>query len=62
MSLTDKERRVLSLLAQGKRDKEIAAIIHRDWTTVRFHVENAMKKLGARTRPQAVALLIKEEI
>ena len=62
MNLTARERQCLALLAEGKRDKEIARVLVVDPSTARKHVENARRKLGARTRAQAVALMLKEEI
>jgi ATP/maltotriose-dependent transcriptional regulator MalT len=43
-------------VALGRTDTEIAAILHRSPTTARFHVDNAIEKLGARNRAQAVAI------
>ena len=56
--LTVRERDALTWVAAGKSDWEIAAILGLSQTTVRFHVDNARKKLGAVNRAQAVALLI----
>lgn len=56
--LTVRERDALSWVAQGKSDWEIAAILGLSETTVRFHVDNARKKLGAVNRAQAVARLM----
>jgi DNA-binding CsgD family transcriptional regulator len=54
--LSEREIECLTWVALGRTDGEIAALIHRSPTTARFHVENAMGKLGARNRAQAVAL------
>ncbi|RAU23844.1 hypothetical protein CU669_01810 [Paramagnetospirillum kuznetsovii] len=56
--LTDRERDVLSLISQGKSSKEIARCLAISVGGANFHVNNAMKKLGATTRAQAVALAI----
>ena len=48
--------RRLTWVALGRTDGEISELIHRSPTTARFHVENAMGKLGARNRAQAVAI------
>ena len=58
MHLTVRERDALTWVAAGKSDWEIAAILGLSQTTVRFHVDNARKKLGAVNRAQVVALLI----
>ena len=56
--LTARERDALSCGAEGKSDWEIAAILGLSETTVRFHVDNARRKLGAVNRAQAVARLL----
>lgn len=55
--LTDRERDALGWVAEGKSDWEISVILGVSETTVRFHVDNARRKLGAVTRAQAVARL-----
>ncbi len=54
--LTERELECLNWVALGKTDVQIGEIIHRVATTSRFHVENAMTKLGASNRAQAVAI------
>ena len=44
-------------MADGRRDKEIADLLGITEATVRFHIDNARRKLGARNRAQAVARL-----
>uniref|UniRef100_UPI0025DF53BB helix-turn-helix transcriptional regulator n=1 Tax=uncultured Phenylobacterium sp. TaxID=349273 RepID=UPI0025DF53BB len=56
--LTARERDALSWVAEGKSDWEIAVILGLSETTVRFHVDNARRKLGAVNRAQAVARLL----
>ena len=55
-ALSEREVECLTWVALGRTDAEIGQLIHRSPTTARFHVENAMTKLGARNRPQAVAI------
>lgn len=55
--LTHRERDALSWVAEGKSDWEISVILGVSETTVRFHVDNARRKLGAVNRAQAVARL-----
>jgi len=55
--LTDRERDTLAWVAEGKSDWEISVILGLSETTVRFHVDNGRKKLGAVNRAQAVARL-----
>jgi DNA-binding NarL/FixJ family response regulator len=54
--LTDREMEVLRLLAQGKSNKEIAAILVISERTVKFHVSSIMGKLGASNRTEAVSI------
>ncbi|MGE0665679.1 MAG: LuxR C-terminal-related transcriptional regulator [Sphingomonadales bacterium] len=54
--LSEREVECLSWVALGKTDGEIATIINRSVPTVRFHLENAMKKLNVHNRTQAAAL------
>lgn len=55
--LSVRERDCLSFVAEGKSDGEIAAVLGISATTVATHVQGARRKLGARTRAQAVASL-----
>lgn len=59
VNLTARERDALTWVAEGKSDWEIAVILGLSETTVRFHVDNARKKLGAVNRAQAVARLLR---
>lgn len=52
--LTKREREVLALLADGLSGEEIADRLVLSAETVRTHVRNAMGKLQARTRTEAV--------
>lgn len=54
--LSERELECLSWAALGRTDTEIGALIHRAPTTARFHIDNAVRKLGARNRTQAVAI------
>jgi two-component system nitrate/nitrite response regulator NarL len=55
--LTAREAGVLQLISQGLSNREIAARLHIELTTVKNHVHNILEKLGARTRAEAVALV-----
>ena len=57
--LTDRERQVLHLLAQGNAYGEIGAELYLSDATVRAHAQRAMNKLNARTRAQAVAIAVR---
>lgn len=53
--LRDREKEVLSLIAEGLSNKEIAARLHVAVRTVKWHTGNIYGKLGVKTRTQAVA-------
>ena len=53
-----RELEVLTLLAEGATDPQIAKQLELSPATVQTHVRNAKAKLGARTRAQAVALVL----
>jgi DNA-binding NarL/FixJ family response regulator len=54
--LTERELEVLSLLAQGMPNKEIATHLVISERTAKFHVSSIMGKLGATNRTEAVSL------
>ena len=54
--LTDREREVLSLVAGGLNNDEIAERLFMSPATARTHVSRTMTKLGARDRTQLVVL------
>ena len=53
--LTPRELEVLAALAEGMTNKAIARRLDISLHTVKFHVESLFRKLGARTRTEAVA-------
>ncbi len=54
--LTERERDVLLLLAQGRSNLELAASLHISVPTVKTHVSKILTKLGARDRAQLVMI------
>jgi len=61
-SLTQREREVLRMLADGHSNEEIGKRLHISPETVRTHVRKAMAKLDADTRTQAVAIALRQSI
>jgi DNA-binding CsgD family transcriptional regulator len=59
-TLTDRERDVLALLADGRTTDEVAEALHVSPHTVRSRIKSSLKKLGARTREHAIAIAIRE--
>jgi DNA-binding CsgD family transcriptional regulator len=54
--LSEREREILQLLAHGLRDRDIANQLHISERTVKFHMNNVLTKVKARTRAQAIYL------
>jgi DNA-binding CsgD family transcriptional regulator len=54
LPLTAREREIVSWIARGKTNAEIAALLWISPLTVRRHLENVFAKLGVRTRTAAV--------
>jgi DNA-binding CsgD family transcriptional regulator len=53
--LTDREREVLALVADGRTNRDIADALYIEARTVEKHVEHIRMKLGARSRAEAAA-------
>jgi DNA-binding NarL/FixJ family response regulator len=61
-ALTDREREVLVLVAQGLSNQQIADSLVISERTARTHVSNILGKLGVASRTQAALLAIREGI
>ena len=55
MGLTNREHDVLSLLAEGRTNQEIAELLVLSTRTVDHHVSAVLGKLGVARRGQAIA-------
>jgi DNA-binding CsgD family transcriptional regulator len=61
-ALSQRETECLRLMVIGKDDTEIATTIGISERTVRFHLDHARAKLGARNRAHAVAMVVGERL
>jgi DNA-binding NarL/FixJ family response regulator len=62
LKLTPRETEVLRLLAEGLEQEEIAGQLFISQRTVGTHIGNITRKLGVRSRAQAVALAYREDL
>jgi len=60
--LTRREDEVLGLLASGLRQEEIATRLVVSPRTVGAHIQNVLRKMGATSRTQAVALAYRRDL
>jgi DNA-binding NarL/FixJ family response regulator len=60
--LTQRQREVLQLLAEGKVMKEVSNILHMSTRTVAYHKYRMMEVLGAKTTAELVKYAIKNHI
>lgn len=60
--LTDREREVLQLLAEGKSNKEAAAILDISPYTIETHRQNLMQKLGLHNTAEIVLYAVRKAI
>ena len=62
LRLSEREREVLALLAQGERDQDIAEQLYISIRTVRSHLERIRDKTGRRRRPDLTRLAVEQGI
>lgn len=55
-TLSAREKQVLNLLVEGQTNKEIARVLEIQEITVKVHVRNVYRKIGAANRAQAVKI------
>ncbi|MGB7587115.1 MAG: response regulator transcription factor [Solirubrobacterales bacterium] len=58
-ALTDREHQVLTLVTDGKTNREIAEALFIAESTVNFHMKNILSKLHLRNRAEAVAYALR---
>ncbi|WP_228025335.1 response regulator transcription factor [cf. Phormidesmis sp. LEGE 11477] len=62
LTLSEREREVAQLMAEGKPNQAISKHLHVSESTVKFHIGNIFTKLGVSDRTQAVLVAIKRGI
>jgi DNA-binding NarL/FixJ family response regulator len=60
--LTDREMEVLTLVAQGKNNRDIAKDLFISENTVKNHVRNILEKLHLHSRMEAVVYAVREKL
>ena len=60
--LTQRERELLTLMARGLSNQDIAEQLHIALPTVKFHITNILGKLGASNRTEAVLTALKHKL
>jgi len=60
--LTEREREILKLMAEGMTNAAIGAKLYISEATARFHVSNILSKLGAANRTEAVRYAMKHRL
>jgi DNA-binding NarL/FixJ family response regulator len=61
-ALTDREKQVLKLVAEGKSNKEVAEVLGISVKTAMTHREHVMEKLGVHNRTELVRFAIKRGV
>ena len=57
VSLTDREVEVLKVMATGAKNSEIASSLNLSPHTIKSHIHNLLRKIGASNRAEAAFLL-----
>ena len=60
--LTRREREILTLLVEGERSREISQSLGIRPNTLRSHTQNILRKLGARSKVEAVSLALRQNL
>jgi DNA-binding CsgD family transcriptional regulator len=60
--LTERQREVLQLLAEGKVMKEVADILHMTTRTVAYHKYRMMDVLGAKNNAELVKYAVRNHV
>jgi two-component system response regulator NreC len=60
--LTDREREILQLIAEGRTNKEVAGLINVSVTTVETHRTHILQKLGIHSIPELILYAVRKGI
>ena len=60
--LTDREKEVLQLLAEGRTNKEVAALLDLGVSTIETHRSNLMQKLGLHNTAEIVLYAVRKSL
>ncbi|MEG4453403.1 response regulator transcription factor [Microcoleus sp. N9_A1] len=60
--LSDRELEVIRLIVAGKSNSEISKVLHISESTVKFHINNILSKMGVSDRTQAAIAALKRGI
>jgi DNA-binding NarL/FixJ family response regulator len=58
--VTERQREILRLVADGLSNREIAEFVHLSELTVKSYIEDLLKQLGARNRVHAAILATRQ--
>jgi DNA-binding NarL/FixJ family response regulator len=61
-ALTDREREILQLVAEGKTNKEVASLLNISPTTVETHRTHILQKLGLHSVPDLILHAVRKGI
>ncbi len=62
MNLTQRQREILQLIAEGRSNKEIASILNLALKTIEFHKTRIMRILHVHSTPELTKIAISERI
>ena len=62
IDLTEREREVLTLMVEGLNNRQIAAKLTVNPSTIKSHVSNILSKLGVVSRTEAVTLALRNKL
>jgi DNA-binding NarL/FixJ family response regulator len=60
--LTDREREVLQLVAEGRTNKEVASMLNISLTTVETHRTHILQKLDLHSIPELILYAVRKRI